>query len=490
MTSFAFILGVVPLVLGHGCRRRDAANARHRRVQRHARRDGVRHFLYAGVLLGRSEVHGIARRGQRALRNRVVMRPPHDGVATRRAAATRMAMPCRTQSRHRPKRSKSLYSRISPHWQSAMSKKKKATSEAAKLKRSEYEEELRRLQGELCTLQAWVKEKGLRVIVVFEGRDGAGKGGTIRAITERVSPRVFRSSRLPAPSDREKIADVHAAVHAALSGRRRDRDLRPQLVQPRRRRARDGLLHARSSISGFSSSAQKSRSTSSTAASSSQVLAGGQQRGTGTAIPGPHRTTRSGSGSSARWTCRRASAGTTTRARDAMLESDRHETRTVAHPALRRQEAGPAQLHRASAEPDSVQEAAAERIELPTRSKRRRLRRPGLTERAKVRSREVLGHSTRQKWPVVNLPATSRLLRHFAGDRIDPSPNGRRSLIGARHLHGAWPLGVGRNINRNVNSVCGSGATRVPASECWCCQYVLAESCGRILTDFFARYRA
>jgi polyphosphate kinase 2 len=74
----------------------------------------------------------------------------------------------------------------------------------AKLKRKEYEKELRGLQAELCHLQAWVKAKGLRVIVVFEGRDGAGKGGTIRAITERVSPRVFRVVALPAPSDREK----------------------------------------------------------------------------------------------------------------------------------------------------------------------------------------------------------------------------------------------------------------------------------------------
>jgi polyphosphate kinase len=74
----------------------------------------------------------------------------------------------------------------------------------SKLKRKEYEKELRRLQAELCHLQAWVKHKGLRVMVVFEGRDGAGKGGTIRAITERVSPRVFRAVALPAPSDREK----------------------------------------------------------------------------------------------------------------------------------------------------------------------------------------------------------------------------------------------------------------------------------------------
>src|SRR4051812_5401253 len=73
-----------------------------------------------------------------------------------------------------------------------------------KLSGKDYEKELRRLQAELCHLQEWVKAKGLRVIVIFEGRDGAGKGGTIRAITERVSPRVFRVVALPAPSDREK----------------------------------------------------------------------------------------------------------------------------------------------------------------------------------------------------------------------------------------------------------------------------------------------
>ena len=73
-----------------------------------------------------------------------------------------------------------------------------------KLKRKKYEKELRKLQAELCRLQDWVKHKGLRVIIVFEGRDAAGKGGTIRALTERVSPRVFRVVALPAPSDREK----------------------------------------------------------------------------------------------------------------------------------------------------------------------------------------------------------------------------------------------------------------------------------------------
>jgi len=75
---------------------------------------------------------------------------------------------------------------------------------AAKMKRKEYEKELHKLQVKLCHLQEWVKEKKLRVIILFEGRDAAGKGGTIKAMTEKVSPRVFRVTALPAPSDREK----------------------------------------------------------------------------------------------------------------------------------------------------------------------------------------------------------------------------------------------------------------------------------------------
>jgi len=73
-----------------------------------------------------------------------------------------------------------------------------------RMKRKDYEAELRKLQVKLCRLQEWTKQKGLRVIIVFEGRDAAGKGGTIRAITERVSPRVFRIVALPAPSERQK----------------------------------------------------------------------------------------------------------------------------------------------------------------------------------------------------------------------------------------------------------------------------------------------
>src|SRR5437763_1577950 len=74
----------------------------------------------------------------------------------------------------------------------------------APMKRKKYETELSKLQVELCRLQDWVVHKGLRVIVVFEGRDAGGKDGTIKAITERVSPRVFRLVALPEPSDREK----------------------------------------------------------------------------------------------------------------------------------------------------------------------------------------------------------------------------------------------------------------------------------------------
>ncbi|MDR3405966.1 MAG: polyphosphate kinase 2 [Chthoniobacter sp.] len=72
------------------------------------------------------------------------------------------------------------------------------------MKAKTYEKELRQLQTQLCHLQDWVKQEGLRIIIIFEGRDAAGKGGTIRALTERVSPRVFRVVALPAPSDREK----------------------------------------------------------------------------------------------------------------------------------------------------------------------------------------------------------------------------------------------------------------------------------------------
>ena len=87
-----------------------------------------------------------------------------------------------------------------------MAKDKKATGTPSKkrLDRKTYDAELAILHGELVKLQQWVVHKGLKVCIVFEGRDGAGKGGTIKAITERVSPRIFRIVALPAPTEREK----------------------------------------------------------------------------------------------------------------------------------------------------------------------------------------------------------------------------------------------------------------------------------------------
>jgi polyphosphate kinase 2 len=93
-----------------------------------------------------------------------------------------------------------------------MSKKDKKAAEkdapaetsSEKLSGKEYAKELKKLQSELCVLQEWVKQTGQRIIIIFEGRDAAGKGGLIRALTERVSPRVFQVRALPAPSDREK----------------------------------------------------------------------------------------------------------------------------------------------------------------------------------------------------------------------------------------------------------------------------------------------
>ena len=94
------------------------------------------------------------------------------------------------------------HKRSSDNGSGTKASRKKAGSE--QLKRKDYERKLRKLHGELVRLQQWAQHKGLKVCIVFEGRDGAGKGGTIKAITERVSPRVFRVVALPAPTEREK----------------------------------------------------------------------------------------------------------------------------------------------------------------------------------------------------------------------------------------------------------------------------------------------
>ena len=136
----------------------------------------------------------------------------------------------------------------------------------SKMKRKLYEKELRKLQVELCHLQEWVKAKGLKVIIVFEGRDAAGKGGTIKALTERVSPRVFRVAALPAPSDREKtqifiqryIARFPAAGEIVIFDRS---------WYNRAASSASWDLSARSNLIAFLSCARRSSNTSSTPAS-------------------------------------------------------------------------------------------------------------------------------------------------------------------------------------------------------------------------------
>jgi len=123
-------------------------------------------------------------------------------------------------------------------------KKEKGTDEkqGKKLKSKEYLKNLRKLHVELVKLQEWVKAKGIKICIVFEGRDGAGKGGVIKAITERVSPRIFRVVALPSPTEREKT-QMYGQRYLAQMPRQERCHLRPKLVQPRRGRAGDGILH-------------------------------------------------------------------------------------------------------------------------------------------------------------------------------------------------------------------------------------------------------
>ena len=102
-----------------------------------------------------------------------------------------------------------------------------------KLKKKEYEKELARLQEELTRLQRWIRHEGLKVVVIFEGRDAAGKGGVIKRITERLNPRVCprRGPRYPQRPGEDAV--VVPALRRRAAGRRRDGAVRPQLVQPR-----------------------------------------------------------------------------------------------------------------------------------------------------------------------------------------------------------------------------------------------------------------
>ena len=272
--------------------------------------------------------------------------------------------------------------------------KSENASKNGQMKRKDYEKELRKLQVELCHLQEWVKEKGARVIILFEGRDAAGKGGTIKAMTERVSPRVFRVVALPAPSDRQKTPDVHAALHRALSRRRRDRDLRPQLVQPRRRRICHGLLHEE----------QHKRFLELCPQIENYIVDGGirlikiwlevgkeeQEKRFQARIDDPLRQWKLSPmdlESYRRWY-------DYSRARDMMFEATDTQARALDHRALGRQAAGAPQLHLAY--PDSIPYKKIERqkVKLPKRSNKASMT-TGQLEGAELRSEAVLSLADR-----------------------------------------------------------------------------------------------
>ena len=120
-----------------------------------------------------------------------------------------------------------------------------ARAASGKMRRKEFEKELAKLQVELTRLQTWVQATGARIIVIFEGRDTAGKGGVISRITARTSPRVYRHVALPTPLRPREDAGLRPALHRAFPGGGRDHPLRPLLVQPGRSRAGNGLLLGR-----------------------------------------------------------------------------------------------------------------------------------------------------------------------------------------------------------------------------------------------------
>ena len=111
-----------------------------------------------------------------------------------------------------------------------------AASPRRNCRRKKYEKELAKLQVELVKLQEWIKAKGLKVVVIFEGRDAAGKGGVIKRITQRLNPRVCRVVALGMPDRAGENAVVLPALRRPSAGCGRDGALRPQLVQPGRRR--------------------------------------------------------------------------------------------------------------------------------------------------------------------------------------------------------------------------------------------------------------
>ena len=171
-----------------------------------------------------------------------------------------------------------------------------------RMKRKDYEAELEKLHVELVKLQMWIVAKKLKVCVVFEGRDTAGKGGTIKAITERVSPRVFRVAALPAPTEREKSQMYFQRYmqHLPSGGE--------FVIFDRSWYNRAGVER----VMGFTSEAKVRKFLRATPLVESrdrpvgdhpaEILAGGQRGGADPAVEGSGRPMDASSGSSRRWT--------------------------------------------------------------------------------------------------------------------------------------------------------------------------------------------
>ena len=229
-----------------------------------------------------------------------------------------------------------------------------------KLKDKPYQHELRRLHGELVAMQEWVKATGAKVCVVFEGRDTAGKGGTIKAITERVSPRVFRVVALPAPSDREKsqmyiqryIPHFPAAGEVVIFDRSWYNRAGVERVM--------GFCTEEQAGASSSRPPRSSRRWSTPASSWSST----GSRSARTSRPGGSRaasTIRARSGSSPTWTSQSyTKLGRLLDGARRHVRGHRHRVGALVRGALRRQEAGAAQRDLAPARTRPVRGAHAE----------------------------------------------------------------------------------------------------------------------------------
>ncbi len=160
-------------------------------------------------------------------------------------------------------------------------------SDAGRLPKAAYEKELFRLQAELVKLQEWVRVEGARLVVVFEGRDAAGKGSAIKRVAEYLNPRVARIVALPAPTEREQTQWYFQRYVEHLPAAGEIVAVRPQLVQPGRRRAGDGVLHrggvppVPAPVPDLRAAARRGRHP------AAQVLVLGQRRRAGAAVPVP-----------------------------------------------------------------------------------------------------------------------------------------------------------------------------------------------------------